>query len=249
MPTFKHSGSIGDVIYSLPAVKALGGGEIRLDVNGKAWWKHLFGDPVAQLAPLLEAQPYITGVTAWDGKPVDYDLDLFRECFWHPHLPKILTLADLHTMSVGLPAQLKDEKWLTIEPSDYRPACVIHRSARYHSPFFNWRMFVEDHPGSVFTGLAKEHEDFEARFGKIEHVPTANLLELARLIAGADMFAGNQSSPYSIAEGLKKKAVLEASPEVPNCMFYRPGVVATAAYGEDYRERLSDGRSELVEVT
>ncbi|CAN5598580.1 hypothetical protein BH10PLA1_BH10PLA1_05760 [soil metagenome] len=32
--TFKHSGDMGDVILSLPAVRALGGGVIYLDPSG-----------------------------------------------------------------------------------------------------------------------------------------------------------------------------------------------------------------------
>ena len=36
MPTFKHSGDLGDIIFALPAVRALGGGTLLLDPQGGA---------------------------------------------------------------------------------------------------------------------------------------------------------------------------------------------------------------------
>lgn len=32
--TFKHSGDLGDIIFALPAVRALGGGILYLDPDG-----------------------------------------------------------------------------------------------------------------------------------------------------------------------------------------------------------------------
>ena len=32
--TFKHSGDLGDVIFSLPTIRALGGGQLLLDPEG-----------------------------------------------------------------------------------------------------------------------------------------------------------------------------------------------------------------------
>lgn len=36
MTTFKHSGDLGDIIYSLPTIASPGGGELLLDVSGGA---------------------------------------------------------------------------------------------------------------------------------------------------------------------------------------------------------------------
>jgi len=51
------------------------------------------------------------------------------------------------------------------------------------------------------------------------------MLVLGKVIAGCQLFVGNQSSPYAIAEGLKKATVQEMSTECPNCVFVRTNAV------------------------
>ena len=71
--TFKHSGDLGDIIYSLPTIRALGGGILYLDPEGGANDKYVRDQSVDgrtrlnkltidSLTPLLEAQPYIEKV-------------------------------------------------------------------------------------------------------------------------------------------------------------------------------------------
>ena len=73
--TFKHSGKLGDIIYSLPTIRALGGGVLHLAECPEL----KFGSrEIGAILPLLRVQPYIRGVKIWDGTPVDYDLDSFR---------------------------------------------------------------------------------------------------------------------------------------------------------------------------
>ena len=74
---------------------------------------------------------------------------------------------------------------------------------------------------SIYVGVPAEHEYFVAHYGDIPYLPVANLLELARLIASCSLFVGNQSCGYSIAEGLKRPAVLQVLPASPNCNFGR----------------------------
>jgi ADP-heptose:LPS heptosyltransferase len=57
----------------------------------------------------------------------------------------------------------------------------------------------------------------------VPHQPTSNLLEAARVIAGADLFVGNQSCCFWIAEAMKKKLVLEVWPQGPNSNVFRDG--------------------------
>jgi len=61
-------------------------------------------------------------------------------------------------------------------------------------------------------------------------------LDLAQVISGADLFIGNQSCAYAIAEGLKKRAVLEVCTWLPNCLFHRPDVT----HGWDFGTKLPD---------
>jgi hypothetical protein len=58
----------------------------------------------------------------------------------------------------------------------------------------------------------------------VEFAATKNLLDVARLIAGSELFIGNQSSAGAVAEGLKHRSIQEVSLAIPDCIFKRPSV-------------------------
>jgi ADP-heptose:LPS heptosyltransferase len=60
------------------------------------------------------------------------------------------------------------------------------------------------------VGNKDEHEDFVSSTGfAVPYYAVRDLKEMADIIAGADLFMGNQSVPYSLAMGLGKSTVLE----------------------------------------
>ena len=76
------------------------------------------------------------------------------------------------------------------------------------------------------VGFKDEHEAFCSDFAvDIPHIPTPTIAELAAIIAGADLFIGNQSMPYAIAEGIGKYTIQEVYLAAPNCIFDRPDAV------------------------
>ena len=62
---------------------------------------------------------------------------------------------------------------------------------------------------AVFVGNDIEYDDFVNMIGPIDRVHVADILEMADLINGCDLFVGNQSLAYSLAIGLGKTTVLE----------------------------------------
>jgi hypothetical protein len=74
--TFKHSGDLGDIIFSLPVIASEGGGVLYLDPEGGkqeplvSWGQYettkLTEGSILALKPLLEAQDYIEEVRLWD---------------------------------------------------------------------------------------------------------------------------------------------------------------------------------------
>ena len=67
----------------------------------------------------------------------------------------------------------------------------------------SWRRIMERYKNkAMFIGLPEEHDAFQREFGTIEYRRTENILEVAELIAGSQMFVGNQSCPAWIAIGL-----------------------------------------------
>ena len=60
MNTFRHSGKLGDIVYSLPAVRALGGGLMYLDYRTAYFEKPPLGkESASMMIDLLRTQPAI----------------------------------------------------------------------------------------------------------------------------------------------------------------------------------------------
>lgn len=216
MATFRHSGKLGDIIYSLPTVRALGGGELYL--NTRAGYE-FYEEGARAIIPLLDRQPYIEKAAVWQGESIDYDLDRFRQC----GSPNTTNLADAHLLAFNLPATYRHERWLMAEAHERcKGRAVFARSLTHHGVPGFWAECMRVLRGPIFVGTATEHERFQDSFGQIEYWPTADLLDLTGVIAGCSVFIGNQSCPYAIAEGLKAPVIQETDPPTANCIFERP---------------------------
>jgi hypothetical protein len=216
MTTFRHSGKLGDLVYALPTVRAMGGGALYVHPGGG---QGIGERDACSLLPLLQAQEYISEAELWRNQPFDVDLDVWRTFFQ----PFSHSLAESHLMAFGLPLEEISVRWLRVNrPRMPSGRVVFSRTGiRVGVPGF-WelchRLFRER---AVFVGSQKEHRLFCEQVGPIEYLPTADLLELACVIEDSELFVGNQSCPYAIAEGLKHKAILGVEPGAPDCIFWR----------------------------
>ncbi len=233
---YTHSGDAGDVIYSLAVVKALGGGMMFLTPHNKypfplnSRWSRMGGEAswVDNLAPLVEAQPYILKCRYTHGHPASttHDLNQFRIPWKNRTASDFHSILSLHMDAFQLP--MPSEPWLTINDPiviEGKPI-VINRTARYQNWNFPWKAFIEKyHTKMVFVGHRQEHELFKgfAPQCKFDYYPTKDALELARVIAGAKLFVGNQSLALAIAHGLYKKVIAEEWKLNANCRIERPG--------------------------
>ena len=220
---FKHSGDIGDLLYALPTIRALGGGTLAL-CHSDFTRQPMSPATAEALTPLLLLQPYIEGVELYEPDlPLSYDLDQFR-AFWKAHGHYGNTIANYHLSTFGLDSDEVNVPWLKVDfamPLEKYPV-IFHRSPRHQNHRFPWRRIVDRYRGqATFVGLAEEHQAFCAAFGEVPYYPTADFLELARLIAGCRLYVGNQSAPYAVAEGLKVNSIQEVFPGDPNCLFPR----------------------------
>ena len=217
--TFKHSGSLGDIISGLPTIIRLGGGKLFI-ANDPLTSPHnrelqilVFSEIVPMLKPLLESQSYIKSVEVWDNQPVNYDMDSWRY--------KGLDLA------VGNSAknQLKNynliydltQKWLDVPPI-HKKDIIINRTQRYNNPKFDWDKVLALFPEEkiLFLGRKDEYAAFNRK--EIEFYQVKNFLELASIIAGSELFIGNQSFYWWLAEAMKINRWLEAFPGGLNSM-------------------------------
>ena len=224
---FKHAGNSGDIIYSLPIVAALAQKTqatyyLQIDQHGDYPTDHPLGNVklnrkmAEMLFPLLRSQPYLHSVEIYDNQAIDYDLDIFRES------PLLLDRGDIARWYFYVFNAFYDlsQAWLTVTPDlAYQDTIVLARSERYQNPYLDYS-FLKKYKNVVFVGVEKEYTLMKAVIPNLTWKPVGDFLELARIIAGSKFFIGNQSFPFSIAEGLKARRILEMSYECPNVIVH-----------------------------
>jgi len=248
MKTYRHSGTLGDLIYSLSVVKKMGGGEFKVALHNIENCVSQYGyrpDEVdvahkgrfteqdfGWLKPLLESQEYITQATTWqqgDAEP-EVDLDRFRGVLFRGFEGNYVE-AYHRTFNLPFTVTDYDTPWLSIgNPVVIRPM-VVSRTFRYRDPAADatWKdMAVSGNLSElgVFVGTESEYKDFMQVTGvHLPWQPVADFLELARIVAGAELVMTNQNFVYSLAMGLGKQSVLETikiKPLINNeCFFPR----------------------------
>lgn len=224
---FFHSGDLGDICAMLPAVRQLGGGKIIIGhQEGVGNREPMKGARFESLKPLLEIQPYITGVEYDDDASyATHNMALFRHDFrrWE-------SLAHWQGRHVGI-TSLNVEPWLEVGDVEKHGKVVISRSHRCHNPFFPWDELIGRHRHKVvFVGLESERAALQTDIGSaftIPYQPTENLLDLARFIAGSSLCIMNQSCPFWLAIGLGVDLIQETSDDTPNSIIERSNAIYT----------------------
>jgi hypothetical protein len=242
---YKHSGTFGDLIYGLSVIKKMGSGTLAIALGNIEKCVAEYGyrpdevDPMHKgrfrnadfdiLRPLLTRQSYIDKVTVWTGDH-DVDLDCFRGVLFRGFEGNYIE-AYYRTFNLPFSPDVYNETWLEADAKIIAPV-VINRTFRYRCPdgTGTWQGLLEQaniSQNGVFVGNKDEHEDFEKNTGfRVNYYAVKDFKELADVIAGADLFMGNQSAAYSVAMGLGKSSVLETIKIKPlqnnECYFPRP---------------------------
>ncbi len=229
--SFKHSGNAGDIIYSLPVAIALSHDRsihYYLNVGQKGHYgkrPHPLGGLMLNekmadmLKPLLLSQSYITLCEQYQNQPVDFDLDLIRS---HPFPLNRGNISRWYFYLFAVNADLS-KPWLRVEADrNWNEYIVISRSQRYQAPGISYS-FLGKYRKKIFVGVEAEWKEMKEQLPGIEYKPVNDFLELAKMIAGSRLFIGNQSFPFSIAEALKTKRLLEVYHLCPNVNVEGPG--------------------------
>lgn len=224
--TFKHSGTLGDLIYSLPIVKHFGGGEFYLHMNQIDILSRTFYNVPAPpfhagrmntkdyefMKSFMEAQDYIDAFLPMDPRSTEitHNLDKFRPFFvQHPG-----NYVDVYAVAFGIRdpekhKELRQTPWLSV-PSTLSVESrdvLINRTTRWVPNQLSnlWNEWKEQgiEQRAFFVGLKNEYDEFRRVVGwDIPYQPVNNLLEMAQYIEGANVFIGNQSVALSLAIGL-----------------------------------------------
>lgn len=251
--TFYHSGDLGDVIFSLPTVRALGGGIMLLGPHCNASpfiTRELMTPERANLLiPLLKQQPYIKGAQYCPSeKAATIDLNKFRLTLAKsgPHE----NLAHLHLKHFGFPASEADKRWLQVdEPVIIKDRPVVITKTLRYDGLLDWHAVLRNYVGMcVFIGTPAEHAAFQERYGLVDYYPTKDLLEVARVIAGAELYISNQNGCHAIAEGLKQTLIQEPNSITHPAIFERPNAFYWMPPTYQFKEMPSVGPTK-AEVT
>lgn len=221
MKTFKHSGDLGDIIYSLPSMKALGGGILYLDPLGGETNKYvkeqcpdgrtnLNKKSIDFITPLLKSLPYVTDVKYFNNEKIDYDLDNFRECLTRKDR-RSDNLVDCSLQSFNIDFNKSNDAWLDVTPINIGKKVVIAHSPRRQGNYawmkYNLKNILKD---SVFIGLEKEHEFFEWIYSvKIDYYKESSILDLCSLIKGSQLMITNSTFMLSLAIGMNHPNIIQ----------------------------------------
>jgi len=236
---FKHSGAFGDLIYSLPLVQYVGGGEFYLHLDQINWiGQHYYGsapNPFHQgrlnqqdfefMRSFMEAQSYITKFDVMSrSTEITHNLDRFRVPFvGHPGNYVDIYSTVFGIKDPGTQEHIRNTPWVTVPEVNTVKGrdIVINRTERWipktlSNQWNEWKQAGWE-ARSIFVGLPTEYELFKSRTGwdNIPYQPTQTMLELAQYIAGGSTFIGNQSMALALAIGLGKEYYCEARDDMP----------------------------------
>lgn len=246
MTTYLHSGTLGDLIYSLSVVKKIGTGKFLVALNNVAninrqyfgndgmieHQNRLNNQDYISLYPLLKRQAYITEVEAWDTfeKPT-VNLDDFRKIQFKSFMGNYVE-GYHRAFNILMSGDIYKETWLEADTKTVKPV-VVCRSSRYRSPngddthkhLYN---SYELKNNGIFIGSDNEYQDYVTKVGDIDRYVVTDFLDMANVINGSDLTISNQTFAFSLVMGLGKPAILETRKDLHlltnECYFPRDNV-------------------------
>ena len=229
---FYHGGDLGDIIYSLPSIKLVGGGNLFIGnfdfQNETLKCREKFSEEKYNfILPLLKNIDYIKSIHYTDvvDKNIDYNFNEMRY-FWNDsdyrELKQVNRLTDAYLDLVGVFSLFNEkESWLTVNKKKISKY-IISRSFRYRDEEFPWNdIYKKVNKDSFFIGTSEEHKDFCNKFGYIKHYIVKDALEMAEIINGCELFIGNQSFPCSLAIALNVPVLQEYFNAAKDCIYIR----------------------------
>ncbi len=244
-----HSGNMGDIVYALPTLQALGIDRLVLNLvaDPGIGGRQLTRGAAEFLLPLLTAQPGLAEVAVArarlrlavgilkDGRgpeiarglPLDEvpaelaGVDYVLDRFRLQPVDRI-SIVQAHARALG--ARIDERRPFLVLPEPVAPDAdiVLSLTPRYrHLPAEHFARLLRGIGRVLLVGSAAEREAFAGVPG--EFVAATDALHLARIVAGCRLFIGVPSLPLAIAEGLKHPRLADVPDWPANTVPTGPG--------------------------
>lgn len=220
--TFYISGCLGDIVFSLAAIRAVGGGRLVIGPDLSSVCGVAYAPPRCVstehdawfMKELVETQPYITSCDfSWKRPREAFDLNFFRRFFttsesWEFNIcHKILE-------GMKLPKSASDIAWLhfpTVVPGRFSSSRILfNRTFRSRNRRFPWNeIMASSGEDRGFVGTDDEYEDFVRKFGWVSRHIAGSGMDLLYFITGCDAVVCNSSFVQALAEAGKRRYVFE----------------------------------------
>jgi hypothetical protein len=204
------SGGAGDVVFSVPIMKALG---ITTLYIKESYYPEGYGSMYSALKELIELQGFEVLPTKDEGKgfdcfepgiKFDINMDTWRNCRmrgkWH--------IAQSMMAHWGIMNRNWKTPWLKIdnEPTELTGTdySLWFLSPRWRDrSMFDWARCFTSVPGQkYFIGFKSDHEAFCREVGEIEYLHSDNFMRTARLIRDSRTVYCNQGPWLAICQGI-----------------------------------------------
>ncbi len=228
MITAATSGGLGDIVYSIPVLKALGVTDIYVKT---AYYFPPYGNMYTAMRTLLEAQGFTVHSTdgsygTYNFEPgilVDYNLDNAR--MENSRNVNHIIVSFMNHFRCYVPGW--QQPWLKVPDRTLdveEPFYLVHLTQRWRKRSkVDWKAVYRKLPRPVyFLGFADEHAHFEEMYGPIPHLPTEDVLHAAQYVKRCSGLYCNQSVILTLAQGLGRPYWLEQNRGKFNALLKTP---------------------------
>lgn len=220
MKTVKIGQGAGDILASIPYIKALGGEYLYMVKNlpNVPDWHPINNGGAELIIPFLHSQKL-------DGKVVSYsdlmyyyydiDMDARVTCGWVGNLGDIYSW---NSLFYGVYPDMT-KPFFEIEEVDKRDVIVFARTARYNNFNIDYCFLNTINKQKIFIGTESEFVYLKNCFPNIKDIEfyqIQDFYDAAKLIKSSRVFISNQTSFAVIAEGIGHPRVLEVCPQFPS---------------------------------
>jgi hypothetical protein len=194
--------------------------------------------------PLIMSLDFIEGFEPYNCEKIAIDLDRCRTMnvgipfgdirkwvmYASPDLHADISEPIFSLSSIGAKLDLKPDNYLGKMYVELENSIIVNRTSRYRNELIHYGFLQNVNRKIYFAGTMAEYAEFQSYVPKANYLRVTNFLELALFIGVCELFIGNQSFCFSLAEALKSRRVLEV------CSF-APNVIVCGENGYDYYDQ------------